>query len=323
MKQNFKEQDQNIPDITQDVKDLKNKEVTIEQTFDMFEKIEAEYNTVTPPCILYRYNRGGDRYYYTNPESPDGMISYTTLAGYEVGMSYAERLMKWRAEVGEEAAQYIMKSTAAQGTGEHILIGLFSRGELNSFAEVKDFGFDWALSQGYPHLAAEWMDYYCESIASWMAFVKEKNVEVLAVEFPLFDEEWGIAGLVDIVAEMDFNRKRRKCIIDIKRNARSGEMKYAFQLQAQKEVWNKKYPDIFEIEGIFNWSSKNWTRTKGRNPSYDLVNRTVNKFSSTMSSRLSYIRQEGIISPPITHLLFRGEFSLEGLSEIDLSQIIL
>src|SRR5690606_15234338 len=108
----------------------------------------------------------------------------------------------------------------------------------------------WAMEYGCPHLEHQWIDQIQNDMAAWFRFKKDKNVVVLASEIVVASDEFQICTPLDIVCEMDFNRKRILADINLKTGTHGREGKdYTLQLGVEEWLWNttmeeKKRPDL-------------------------------------------------------------------------------
>ena len=113
---------------------------------------------------------------------------------------------------------------------------------------------------------------------AYFKWKKEYNVEIITCEFPVFSDLFWVASCIDLVVQMDFNRKRVIAIVDLKSGtARADHPDYKLQLAIYKMLWNKDFIDSsFEVTHIFNWQPKD--RQKAPND-YNLVNHTEKNFT--------------------------------------------
>ena len=85
------------------------------------------------------------------------------------------------------------------------------------FDQLNDIVCDYLVSVSLPQkIANEWIERMHKDLLSFIQFVIDKNVEPIAIEFPIVSDEYGIGTLLDLVCEMDFNKGRVVALIDHK-----------------------------------------------------------------------------------------------------------
>jgi len=138
----------------------------------------ARYARVKCPQLpeLTLTNIGGKRHYNT----PDGQfISITTLLSTNVPDSITE----WRKSVGDDVANYVMRTAASRGTKVHKLVELHLSNEPP--ADMTDYG---VLPMGLFKLMQP-------------ALERIDNIRML--EQRVYSAELGIAGTADAICEFD------------------------------------------------------------------------------------------------------------------------
>lgn len=160
--------------------------------------------------------------------------------------------------------------------------------------------------------ATAWRMPFKKGLMSWFQFLKNDIARIYAVELPLVHKRWEIGGTADMIADVIFNRKERRSIIDIKSFLMDPEQgikksfydTHEFQLAGLKFIWESQFPE-YPIEMLFNWSPNAWVRGI---PTYELKNQTDNRFlkeiklgnktMSTFEMRYLAAKMEGILKPP-------------------------
>jgi hypothetical protein len=170
----------------------------------------------------------------------------------------------------------------------------------------------WCYSEtqrrGFPHLAVEYSERLVKDVAAWAAFCEDRNVHVHAVEYPVWGTaEVPVATLIDVVATIDFNRKRELCIINLKSNfnGEEDEPKRFYkaqdcQLQIEKYLWMQHHQTA---PLTLNWSPNNWTDR----PTYTLKNwEKTNWSAEKLNDYLRILKYE--MNPPRRKIVLRGEY---------------
>ena len=106
-------------------------------------------------------------------------------------------IREWRARVGEEEANRVMRHAATRGTAMHTIAERYLNNEESYFAP-----------QEMPHVKS--------MFSSIRSIIDESIDEVVLQECPLYSDHLGVAGRVDLVAK--FNGKHS--IVDFKTSSR-------------------------------------------------------------------------------------------------------
>lgn len=283
-------------------------------------EIEPVYTADKPELLqprekLFRFDSPQSRYYFRFPAQGEEIAYLGATGATDRLLGISEGLLRWYAKNGEVA--YIMSKIAADyGTMMHIAIGDFEKaGRVIQFEQLEELGFSTAMQGGFPFAAPEWAFFLPRNIASWIVFCEEHEVEVLAVEFPVWSDKYSVATLCDIYCELTFSRKRYRAIINLKKgyldDARADESKTFYegsdlQLQIERLLWRECTPHL-PVDMIFNWAPNNWTEK----PTYTLKNWTdKTRFSEeTLTRMLPLIRLvPGNFSPPKKVSVLHGAY---------------
>ena len=138
---------------------------------------------------------------------------------------------KWRAEVGEEEAERVMKEASEFGTRVHYGCELWNRGLIVECFEYveKVTEAEMRCIEAY----CEWMDEYVE--------------EVWGVEVTVWSDVWGVAGTADLVARLKGDKKLS--IVDIKTGSLGENV--GLQGTGYMELWNEmREPKVERIVAI-------------------------------------------------------------------------
>jgi len=209
-------------------------------------------------------------------------------------------LTKWRYDMvarygSVDAMEGFVDDTAAYGTIMHTLIAWYINGSLPSIGSQS-----WkdqvciliTLQDGripdiyYPL----WDRRLRKDLTCWNQFMIDRNVKVHLMEFACGSTDLGVAGQIDLVCTMDFNRARVNAILDMKSGKKStgqGNTK-ATQLGIYKLLFDRVFPDWkygdtgkspMGITKFFNWHPNDYSEVPSKEtglvvPTYELVNQT-------------------------------------------------
>ena len=238
--------------------------ITVEKLSSIFfdaTKLKAQ------PDPLYRLDSSGHRYYYKfdENEEPIFFTSVTTLIRNTLPTS--PHLIQWLvskqgsgAEEAEERAHY--------GTFLHVecaellINGTYDldklQKKLDAYAEIHKI-----------QVLKGWVDELKKDVLAFAQFIIDRNVKPLAIEICLYHPTDGYAGAIDLVAELDWSKKRIVGIIDLKSGRKGFYESHEIQLGAYKDMWEIHFPDV-RVDKIFNWSPTAWRKS----PSYKLKDQT-------------------------------------------------
>ena len=217
-----------------------------------------------------RINTGVGRFYERNGEYGMSLTTFLSLSGKD-----SEYLNQWRDalmlrfESKKRVDEYV-NATADYGTCFHILCADLCNGFVTTFEQAHEKALE-VLKEVMPldiaFLAANEM---IKDLASFWQFVIDNNVEVIAIELPVMYD--GLATQIDLVCEMDFNKKRQKAIINIKSGKSASGKEHANQLAIERELFNCIYQDLlgYSIDLVFNLHPTNWKKE----PTFTLKNQT-------------------------------------------------
>lgn len=244
------------------------------------EQLQADYfdsDALREPSYkLYRRHINGKRYYYRIQDEdgsivrPDQILIYPSWTEmWNAVLPTSDFLIKWIADLGWEASRKELFSKAAYGTTMHYinskwLLHGVSLSDSSLLSLIQDLNESITV-----HYDESWLPELRNDVLAFAQFVRDRNVNPLAVEVSLCSDKTGMAGTIDIVAEMDFNRTRVTTLIDMK----SGRKGFFLSHQAQLHGYKDMFEDNFDthIDMLFNWAPTAW-RTK---PTYKLQNQTA------------------------------------------------
>lgn len=264
------------------------------------EEIKAEFFNEDAlqeqPEPVYRLDSSGHRYYYTFDENgePRFYVSVTTLIKQTLPTS--PQLIKWIADMGYEESQRYAAERAAYGTFMHAQIAelLITRSyNLNGLKERLKMYIE---SEQLPCDFINYADDFKKDLLAFAQFMKDTDLQPLAIELVLTNPQDGYAGAVDLCANITIEEKgffgetyktganagkpketkrqrRVRAIIDFKSGRKGFFPEHEVQLLAYKTMWNMHFEN-YPVEKVYNWSPKDW---RGTTPTYNFKDQTESK----------------------------------------------
>lgn len=250
---------------------------------------------------LYQLNSRGERYYYTfgTDGEPIFFPSVTTVL-HKVAPENRV-LTEWKLRLGKEAADNYTNESAAYGTFIHGLIEQLVISRRFNLEEIKEKLEKYVEKEKLPYGFVE--SHIEEAKADMVAFAKwmrDYDVRPIAVEVALYSPTMGVAGMIDLVADIREypvskeeemvtkasdeagKRKAREkygkhiyAIIDFKSGKKGFYDSYAQQLEIYRRMWNETFPEL-PISRMFNIAPKEWMGTAKKVPSYNYEEQTDN-----------------------------------------------
>lgn len=221
---------------------------------------------------LFRAPFGSDgaRFYFRKgfPEFYAGYSLWTSSV-----IPKSNFLIQWMVEEGDAGKQKSLEARA-YGSALHHIIAESEREDGLRFCFDGD-GAEWWKGIVRAYIDANGLslllfDTWCQQIRNdmfaWNTFKRDYKVNVLAVEFPVYDDDYLIATPADVIALMEVDGKEVSAAIDIKATTRpvAGSVEYALQLYFIRHAFNKLYGHHFAVELAFNWSLMDRAKSPGR-----------------------------------------------------------
>lgn len=206
------------------------------------------------PPMLLRMDGGDTRFYATC--DPDGNVTWypSVTSVIRETSPTSPYLIDWIAKHGREQANRLRDEAAAYGTAFHILSAAYLQGaRINIDAVTSEHG-----------------DRMGKDLASWDAFVTERDVQPIAIEITLHSDTLLVAGTADLICTMNFDGQRIVALIDNK-TGKNTYRDHAVQLEFYRQMWAEHYGETYPVTHIFTWQPKEWRSAK---PTYTLTNHT-------------------------------------------------
>lgn len=245
------------------------------------------------PYWVDRREFSGDRHYIAHWDDPDvGIEAY--ISSTTVLQKFREtprRLVEWMIDNHGSTSHYQhhLLEKADNGSIIHAMIADVTIMEIPT--HDYDRFLDYACEKGRRYgRSREWVEERLEgmykAIMSFLAFCRDYEVEILAVEIPLVSRYYQVGNQLDLVLRMNakkyteatlrVNRHRITAIVDFK----TGNVypSHADQLMINKLTWNETYPG-YKINKLYNlrptdWQEKIDRKTGMVEPKYELRDQT-------------------------------------------------
>lgn len=238
-----------------------------------------------PSYCLRQLNSRGKRYYYTFlDDEPVFFPSVTTILRNV--MPENRFLTEWKLSLGKEESLAYTMERARYGSFVHGQIAelmISRRYDLDCVRErLARFVEREQLPLGFVDAHEEEAKADIKAFSKWM---RDYDVQPLAVEVALYSPTHGYAGMLDCVCSLrkyakddkknGSNTERINTIVDFKSGKKGFYDDYAIQLELYRIMWNENFPDT-PIERIFNIAPKDWLKTVKKQPSYSFEEQTEN-----------------------------------------------
>lgn len=258
---------------------------------------------------MFRITTANGRYYKLNNELAISATTFLTLSSRESPYLTSWREAKIEQFSSKEKAHQFVEFTAKYGTLLHILFADAYKKNVKNYEEVYQITFD-ALKQDLgievADMAASEM---VKDLGSLIAFAREKNLEITAIELPVMFNS--VATQIDLVCTMDFNGKRQKAIINIKSGKNGAVEQHGHQLAIERYLYNNTFgKDFGEIELVFNLAPCDWKDK----PTYKLTNQTAaaNDYMELFQLKHELLKRDGKLEPSKrNYVTLTGEISFE------------
>jgi hypothetical protein len=275
--------------------------------------------------ILRRIDGGDTRYYFTiDGEDVRFYPSWTSVIQSEIPMGHG--LLEWYCNMGYAEAKAYSELRAHYGTCLHILCGEFLQNGSFVIDNVAHTISRYTLKNRLDiAVTATWEQDLQKDLIAFAQFCLDKDLKVIAIEVPLISRRAGVAGTIDLVAEITRDKKRIACIIDLKSGRKGFFDSHVLQLHAYKEMWNENFGEFLPISAVFNWSPKDWTVSKA--PTYNFVDQS----DKAIAGKLPYIVASYKVtarSKPSARAQFTGTLELgkdcsETFKTVDIEEFVL
>ena len=163
-------------------------------------------------------------------------------------------------------------------------------------ADWLNYAKEYCNKLGYSHLIPKWTNMIQNDMAAWFLFKKERNVKVLLSEVCVKDVTLGIMTPIDIVCELDWERKRQVATINLKSGKSISYPDIKFQSYVETMMFNSAIADPDKKATV----SLLWRpRERDKKPcEYEISVNLIDMFNSSDVSILGYVvKVKGLNKP--------------------------
>jgi len=250
---------------------------------------------------LRRHDGRGIRFYYKLNTNGDIQWLPSVTSIIKETSKTPEHLIKWIAEHGQRRANELRDRAANYGTVMHLLIDKFLTEQTLDLAGVKSICDEWCRENYVRYNTEEWAEELAKDLAAFANFCADYEVEPLSMESMLCNDTF--AGAVDLICSMTIEekgyfgevyvsgankgmpketkrKKRITAIVDFKSGRHGFYPDHRIQLFMYKQLVDEWFLRVGErkvIEGVFNWSPKDWRTEPGYNLKQWTDDGTVNE----------------------------------------------
>lgn len=260
---------------------------------------------------LHRLDHKSHRNYFTVTKENRLDKIYTSVTTFAKSvMPTSAGLIMWMKNKTPEEQEAILKSSSTYGTLMDILFNkMLISGKIDDIGkEVFQFTMKERL---YNINLDQWIEQLKRDCLAFAQFVEDYEVKPILVSCPLKSDNIMIAGTLDLLCEMNdkiptktdikkgVRPNRINAIIDYK--AKIGDMTLksdrnsfydseCLQLQLYKKLYYDSFNDDRYIQGLYNFSPKNWRTSPDYNLKSWLNTKTANDMSAKFDSFLNIFK---------------------------------
>jgi hypothetical protein len=252
------------------------------------------------------------RYYYTFVN--DQIQIYPSVTSILSGiMPTSEYLIKWYADYGFQKAKQMMNEKALYGTLMHICFSELLTKSYFDLSTIQARIATFAAANNIDFDTHNWQYSLKDDLLALYQFIKDYEIEPIAIEVPLVSHTHKIAGTIDLVVRMkvgtgvggkvlkndvkidaygtivEDKRKDIVVLLDWKSGRHGFYATNAAQIHFYKLLWEDNFPEI-AIDKVYNWAPKDWTET----PTYLFTDQTdsIEKYKIKHYYAIFMIEQE-------------------------------
>lgn len=205
---------------------------------------EKYYKGIFQTAYRFPFADSGKRYYFDKQgnifSGLTGAISYHPL----FDKSYLAKIAHQKAMEEGTNVYKEWEQAADYGTLLHTFVSLHEIAEkdfkfdFNNLSGWMEYLRDYCIRLGYSHLIPKWSNWIQNDMAAWFTFKKDRNVKVLLSEVCVKSVELGIMTPIDIVCELDWEKKRQVATINIKSGKSIAYEDIKFQSFVESTLFN-------------------------------------------------------------------------------------
>ena len=244
------------------------------------EYVHPDWEKFIPPYNLYRFEKGGIRWYYELTDN--GPVFYPSETSHiKLTRPTSKYLIDWKVRYGEYMAGKILSEAADYGTVMHVtfkdwytahVIGesldidkvILTNLALASLYENREACFH----SGGVWITDPWRERLHSDLRAFIKWLQDYEVKIYMMEVILRTEKWKVAGAMDILCEMNDKNytdktppdKRKRVIAEVDLKSGGIYPDHADQLAGYGLMWHETFPAGPKIERYYNWSPKEWRK---------------------------------------------------------------
>lgn len=240
---------------------------------------------IEPNYKVYQLNSKGHRYYYrfNDDGTPEFFPSVTTIISQTTPT--APHLIKWIADKGYDAAEAYKQDRANYGTFMHAIFEELIINRRYDLDGLKDELLAYIERHRLPIDFVYYADGLKKDILAFAQFIKDYDVQPIAVEIALVHPTYRYAGMIDLPCTMKKSPKsdeRVTAIVDFKSGKKGFFEDYEIQLHLYKMMWDVNFPEV-KIDRVYNFAPKDWRKS----PTYTLKDQTESKAANKIPHLLA------------------------------------
>lgn len=256
------------------------------------------WNLTQPkPEPLFRYDDAGERHYGMVVAGNNVLWFPSVTKIIKATSPTPPGLMAWYAKHGFEDANKLRDDAAERGTEMHLIFERYLGGQSVDMHGLSEF--------------------HAKALMSFDQWIKDYEVQPIAVEVLLCSKMHGFAGTADLVCKI---KNDEYVMVDFKSGS-SVYSDYAVQLEMYRLAWNE-YADLHDaprITSVYNWLPKDWRKA----PTYTFKNQTGEVHEDEVEYRCKLYRATNNPEPR-RKTIYGGSLPGEATIEvIDPAQVVL
>lgn len=274
----------------------------------------SDLSAAMPPEILRRLNfpskervyfvKGVDHYFsgITGAISNSGLVDHSNLHKARLNKALNEGINVQ--EEWDERRDY--------GTLFHMIVNRHERidDERQEFIfhsiDWENFAENYCKEYDYMKLLPMWKEWIRNDMAAYFQWKKDYNVKVLATEIGVWNCGFKIATPLDLIVEMDFNRKRVLSNVNLKTGTSAARIiDYEIQTAFEMYLYNEWILDSkYKLSNTHTWRPKDRSRSACN---YELSSNYAKAYGEEDFKYIAYIvSKKGLANPSGKIQLYLG-----------------
>lgn len=272
---------------------------------------------IPPSLYLRRLDVSGDRFYFRGGDEGQDFKAYLSVTSFcSKVLPKGKGLEEFWKRNGLDSDR-LANESALYGTFMHEKIGQYLQGQAISFEALELELLGYCQENGVTILHKTWFKKINHDLLAFHQFAQDVDLEVISIEYPIFSDEMGLGGSIDLVAMINIEEKgywgevyksngknnkkgdpkqttkvfRVPAIIDFKSGRKGFYESHELQLHCYKQAWNEHFGNVVKVERVYNWSPKEWRTT----PDYNLKDQTESLQANNLDALLKVAQNSGFM----------------------------